>query len=473
MVSIQRCMFVLILSVAGISGANAESPKNVSETQSESMPGRWLYAPEKTLELPPDDNWWKGFDDPVLDSLVSVAAERNYDISIAMRRIELARQGVRSAQSGYYPTINLSAGWTASQTSGAMTSHIGDAVHNNYMSLAAQASWEPDLFGRITARVKEAKAGVKVSKADFAGAIVTVCSDVATAYIELRMYQAELALMKEHLASQGRVLDIVKARHEAGLVSELDEAQASTVYGSTKAQIPAIQSGIAGSINRIATLLGLYPAQISEYLSDPLPLPAYKDEISMIMPAELLRRRPDIVEAERALAQQAAALGVTKKEFLPSLTIQGSVGFAAHDAGELFKGHSLTYSVAPTLSWTLFDGFGRRAAVASAREQMSIATAQYEQAVLGAVTDVENSLSSYATATQLVDDLRDVVKSAATFMGDAVEQYRSGLTNFTPVADAQISLLQYANSLIQARAQRLTSIINLYKAQGGGIDIAE
>ena len=190
-----------------------------------------------------------------------------------------------------------------------------------------------------------------------------------------------------------------------------------------------------------------------------------------VVPAELLRRRPDIIEAERTLAEQAAALGVSKKEFLPRLSIEGSVGFAAHDADELFKGHSMTYSVAPTLSWTLFDGFGRRAAVATAREQMNIASTQYEQTVLAAVTDVENALATYINATQLVDDLREVVNSAATFMGDAVEQYRSGLTNFTPVADAQISFLQYANNLIQARAQRLTSIIELYKAQGGGVDI--
>lgn len=451
-------------------GVNAQTPDAVRETASE-IPGRWLYVPEKVQNLPPEDDWWKGFGDELLDSLISMAVDRNYDLSIALRRIEIARRGVQSAQSGYYPTVNLSAGWNAQRSSGAMTRNVGPAITSSYMTAGASASWEVDLFGRVTARVKQAKAGVSVSRADYAATMVTVCADVASAYIRLRMYQAELALTREHLAKQERVLNIVKARHEAGLVSELDEAQASTVYGSTKAQLPTILNGITGEINTIATLLGMFPAQAAVFLNPSGPMPAYEGEIRTVMPAELLRRRPDIVEAERTLAEQAAALGVSKKEFLPRLSIEGSVGFAAHDADELFKGHSMTYSVAPTLSWTLFDGFGRRAAVATAREQMNIASAQYEQTVLAAVTDVENALSAYINATQLVGDLREVVNSAATFMGDAVEQYRSGLTNFTPVADAQISFLQYANNLIQARAQRLTSIIELYKAQGGGTDI--
>lgn len=277
--------------------------------------------------------------------------------------------------------------------------------------------------------------------------------------------------MEEHLKSQERVLNIVKARHEAGLVSGLDEAQAQTVFGSTKAQIPPLKMSVAASVNTIATLLGTYPADIAAKLTPVRELPRYSAPVRTMMPAEMLRRRPDIVEAERTLAQEAAALGVSKKEFMPRLSIQGSVGYAAHDAGELFKGHSLVYSVAPTLSWTLFDGFGRRAAVESARRQMEIASAQYEQTVLAAVTDVENALNAYINATELVDELRDVVTSAGTFFSEALEQYRSGLTNFTPVADAEISLLQYANSLIQARGQRMSSLINLYKAQGGGIDI--
>ncbi|MBD5308682.1 MAG: efflux transporter outer membrane subunit [Bacteroides sp.] len=463
-------VIIALLYSCLMSGMQAQTPETISETAS-TIPGRWMYVPEKVQNLPPEDDWWKGFGDQLLDSLIGIAVERNHDLSIALRRVEIARRGVETARAGYYPTLNLSAGWNTQRTSGAMTRNVGPATTSSYMTAGASASWEIDVFGRVTAKVKQAKAGVGVSRADYAATMVTVCGDIASAYIRLRMYQAELALTREHLAKQERVLNIVKARHEAGLVSELDEAQAATVYGSTKAQLPTILNGITGEINTIATLLGMYPAEAANFLNPTGPLPAYNGEIRTVVPAELLRRRPDIIEAERTLAEQAAALGVSKKEFLPRLSIEGSVGFAAHDADELFKGHSMTYSVAPTLSWTLFDGFGRRAAVATAREQMNIASTQYEQTVLAAVTDVENALATYINATQLVDDLREVVNSAATFMGDAVEQYRSGLTNFTPVADAQISFLQYANNLIQARAQRLTSIIELYKAQGGGVDI--
>lgn len=468
-----RVAALLLLLAAGIMSARAISPVAAARGAAEaSLPGRWMYTPPPMVqELPPDDAWWHGFGDSMLDSLIRAAQERNYDVAIALKRIELARRGVQSARAGYFPTIDLAAGYTASRTSGAMTKHVGPAIHSNYMNVGAQASWEPDVFGRITARVREAKAGVSVSRADYAATMVSICSEVAEAYIQLRMYQAQLQLMEEHLKSQERVLNIVKARHEAGLVSGLDEAQAQTVFGSTKAQIPPLKMSVAASVNTIATLLGMYPADIADMLTPVRELPRYSAPVRTMMPAEMLRRRPDIVEAERTLAQEAAALGVSKKEFMPRLSIQGSVGYAAHDAGELFKGHSLVYSVAPTLSWTLFDGFGRRAAVESARSQMEIASAQYEQTVLAAVTDVENALNAYINATELVDELRDVVTSAGTFFSEALEQYRSGLINFTPVADAEISLLQYANSLIQARGQRMSSLINLYKAQGGGIEI--
>ena len=178
--------------------------------------------------------------------------------------------------------------------------------------------------------------------------------------------------------------------------------------------------------------------------------------------------RPDIISAERTLAAQAAALGVARKEFMPTLSIQGSFGVEARDPDNLFQKRSITYSVVPTLSWTVFDGFGRRAAVQEARAQLEIALDSYHQTVLSATSEVENALSSYINAIDYVAQLEKVVDSAREEVNLSLAQYRSGLTLFTPVAQAQITYLQYDDELVAARASESRALIDLYRALGGG-----
>lgn len=446
----------------------ASTPTSQATSPEQDMPERWLYTPQQSQTLPPDDDWWRGFNDPLLDSLISEAVNNNYNVAIAASRIRAAEAAISSAKAGYYPTVGLSAGYTLARQSGNLTKEAGEAVKSHYMSLGANASWEIDLFGRIAASVREQKELKNVARADYDGTMVSLCASLATAYISLRAAQTQEQVAQAHLKTQKRVLEITEERHEAALVSGLDVAQAKTVYGSTKAILPDIRSSIASSINAIALLLGRFPAEVSEMLSRPATMPAYDGLVATSIPAELLRRRPDIIAAERTIAARAAALGVAKKDFLPTLAIQGSFGVESRDADRLFKNQSITYSVAPTLTWTVFDGFGRRAAVESARVENEIAVETYNQTVLSATTEVENALSAYINARDYVTDLADVVASAKQEVALSLEQYKTGLTLFTPVAQALMTFLQYDDELVSARASEAKALIDLYRALGGG-----
>lgn len=186
------------------------------------------------------------------------------------------------------------------------------------------------------------------------------------------------------------------------------------------------------------------------------------------VPADLLRRRPDIAEAEHTVAAYAAALGVAKKDFLPTLSLSGSVGTTAHSADDLFSGRSITYSIAPTLSWTLFDGMARSAAAESARQQMLSAIDSYNSTVLTAVQEADNAIVTYNNARQYIATIEQVVEQAQKSFDLSIDLYKQGLTAFINVTNAQIGYLQYSNELAAARGQALAAAVNLYEALGGG-----
>lgn len=452
-------------SVIAIYGPSMDADEPVT---ARSLPERWIYTPEHSQPSPPDDEWWRAFNDPLLDSLIASASRDNPDVSIAMRRIQGAEAAVSRAKASYFPTIVLTAGYTLDRQSGNLGRTPIPAESSRFMSLGANASWEVDLFGRISASVRQQKEMAKVSKADYDGTLVSLTASLATAYINLRMAQQQLAIVETHLKSQERAFEIARARHEATLVSELDEAQAATVCATTRATLPSLRRSIAAGINSIAILLGRYPSEVESLLANASPLPVYSGMVSTSIPGELLRRRPDIVAAEATVASQAAALGVAKKDFLPTLAIQGSFSIESHDPSRLFEKRSIAYSVVPTLSWTLFDGFGRRAAVKEARASLEVSVEQYRQTVLNAVSEVEDALSAYIYARQYSMDLADAAASAAREVELSLVQYRSGLTLFTPVSQALTTYLQLDSELVAAQASESTALINLYRALGGG-----
>lgn len=416
-------------------------------------------APQATAE-----SWWTNFNDPTLDSLIYLGQNNNLDLAQAMKRLEMARQSIREAKSGYYPQLSLGLGWDRARSSAFTSNPAGTPMTQSYISLGVNMNWEIDVFGRISQKVREAKGAYNATAEEYDWMCVTIAAEIASYYMQLRTLQQEYIVTQDHIVQQGRVLEITEARHEAGLASMLDVAQAKTVYFSTQASLCTLQTQIATTINSIAVLTASYPAEIQSLLISPGPQPKPYWVMDMVVSPDMLRNRPDVLEAEYEVEEYAAALGLEKKQWLPSLSLSASAGSEAWHISDLFKGRSFTYSVAPQLSWTIFDGFARDASIASAREQLMAAVDSYNLTLLTAVQEVDNALATYRNAVEYEKEITIVLENAQLAYTLALDRYKQGLDAFINVSDAQISLLEYANELVVARGNVLSALVSLQKS---------
>lgn len=431
------------------------------------LPQAWEEGGEVFRQtLPVDDQWWKSFGDTTLDSLISIAVDRNYSVLTAIDRMNMAKAGLRMERSGFFPTVGINAGWTRQQTSG-NTSELPQSTQH-YYDVSANMNWELDIFGSIRQRVKAQKETFAASKEEYTAVMVSLSAQVASSYIQLRELQQELKVVERNCASQAAVLKITEVRYNTGLVSKLDVAQAKSVYFSTKASIPQLESGINQYITSLAVLLGTYPQEIRPVLERVGELPDYMEPISIGIPADLLMRRPDIRSAEHQINAQAASLGASKSDWLPQVFIKGSVGYASKDFKDLTKHKSFTYEIAPALSWTIFSGGKLVNATKSARAQLDEAIDQFNQTVLTAVQETDNAMTAYRSSIKQIVALREVRNQGQETLTLSLDLYKQGLTPFQNVLDAQRSLLSYENQLVQARGNSLLQLIALYQALGGG-----
>ena len=431
------------------------------------LPQAWEEGGEVFRQtLPVDDQWWKSFGDTTLDSLISIAVDRNYSVLTAIDRMNMAKAGLRMERSGFFPTVGINAGWTRQQTSG-NTSELPQSTQH-YYDVSANMSWELDIFGSIRQRVKAQKETFAASKEEYTAVMVSLSAQVASSYIQLRELQQELKVVERNCASQAAVLKITEVRYNTGLVSKLDVAQAKSVYFNTKASIPQLESGINQYITSLAVLLGTYPQEIRPVLERVGELPDYMEPISIGIPADLLMRRPDIRSAEHQINAQAASLGASKSDWLPQVFIKGSVGYASKDFKDLTKHKSFTYEIAPALSWTIFSGGKLVNATKSARAQLDEAIDQFNQTVLTAVQETDNAMTAYRSSIKQIVALREVRNQEQETLTLSLDLYKQGLTPFQNVLDAQRSLLSYENQLVQARGNSLLQLIALYQALGGG-----
>lgn len=431
------------------------------------LPQAWEEGGEVFRQtLPVDDQWWKSFGDTTLDSLISIAVDRNYSVLTAIDRMNMAKAGLRMERSGFFPTVGINAGWTRQQTSG-NTSELPQSTQH-YYDVSANMSWELDIFGSIRQRVKAQKETFAASKEEYTAVMVSLSAQVASSYIQLRELQQELKVVERNCASQAAVLKITEVRYNTGLVSKLDVAQAKSVYFNTKASIPQLESGINQYITSLAVLLGTYPQEIRPVLERVGELPDYMEPISIGIPADLLMRRPDIRSAEHQINAQAASLGASKSDWLPQVFIKGSVGYASKDFKDLTKHKSFTYEIAPALSWTIFSGGKLVNTTKSARAQLDEAIDQFNQTVLTAVQETDNAMTAYRSSIKQIVALREVRNQGQETLTLSLDLYKQGLTPFQNVLDAQRSLLSYENQLVQARGNSLLQLIALYQALGGG-----
>ena len=297
------------------------------------LPQTWEADTLFLQQQPIEGKWWSELQDSQLDSIIGLALQNNQDLLAAADRIRAAHATLRIQQGYYYPNLNFSAGWTKLQNSRQMNKEFIDSptMNQRYASGELSTSWELDVFGSIRSRVKSSKEQFRATQEEYNAVLVSLTAEVATAYAELRTLQQELLVAQKNMASQQAILHITEVRYNTGLASQLDVSQAKSVYYSTKASIPSIEAGIRQQINALAVLSGLYPSDLYTALKDPRPIPDYMKIVSIGIPVNLLRQRPDIRSAERSVAAAAASVGAAKSDYFPKFYLKGSIGFAARD----------------------------------------------------------------------------------------------------------------------------------------------
>lgn len=460
-----KAHYLLLLLVLTAKGAIAQDLRDTPIN--DSLPARWTFEAQFEQTTPVDDNWWSSFNDSTLLKLLDAGETNNYNLAIASRRIRMARLAWKNTASPLFPHLSLRAGFTAEQNSARTGAAFRETDEMHFFSIGADVSWEIDIFGRVAAARKGGKAAIASSKADYAATQVSMAANIAKNYVALRMYQMQLKTAQSHIKSQEKIVAMTKARKDVGLASGLDVAQAEQVLMSTLASVPTLKNGVRTSINAIALLTGYTSSQIESLVGTSM-LPSAVAAAPLGVPAELMRRRPDVVQAEYILAQDAANVGIAKKDFLPTLSLQGSVATEARKFTNLFGSHSITWQISPTLTWEAFSGFSRRYAVATAKEQMLADIDNYNLILMTAIEETENALSGYVAAIEQKELVTAAANQADKTLELSVDLYKQGLDNFTTVANAQITSLQARMDVITAASNVLNQLIALYQALGGG-----
>jgi NodT family efflux transporter outer membrane factor (OMF) lipoprotein len=303
--------------------------------------------------------------------------------------------------------------------------------------------------------------------------MVSLTAEVGINYLEARSLQRRLAIAEDALSTQKQSYDIARWRREAGLVTQLDEDQAISAYQQTKAQIPSLEATLEQNLNRIAVLLGENPGSVHALMGKNMELPAPPGGVAVGIPADLLRRRPDIRRAERNLAAATARIGVATAAQYPSFPLTGSLGLEALSTGGLFTANARTWAMALSPVLTLFDAGRNRANVDAATAQQEQALAAYESTLLSALSDVENALSAYSREQRRLESLLAAEAATLSAFKLASDQYSSGLADFLAVLDAQRNLLTIQDLRAVSELSVLTDLVRLYKALGGGWDISK
>ncbi len=407
--------------------------------------------------------WWTTLDDPVLSGLVERAVAGNLDVRTAVSRIREARARRDVARGGQWPSVNASASATSSRTD----TSAGFDTSGQVYSAGLDARWDPDLFGGVRRSIEAASADLDAGEADLGDVLVTLLADTALNYVEVRTFQARLAAAEASLKTQDESYQLTLWRSQAGLDDELAVYQARYNLESTRAQIPSLRTGLQEAMNRIAVLLGKEPGELHEILEESKPVPVSPAKVAVGVPADMVRRRPDVRRAERDLAAQTARVGVATADLYPRLTLTGSIGIETLSFREPGASRTSFARGGPGLSWALFDRTIRpNIEVQSALQEQALI--RYEAAVLGSLEEVENAIIAYAQEQRRRDNLRQATEAAQAAAELAQFKYQAGLTDFGNVLDAERSLLSLQDQLHQSDGTVTANVIRLYRALGGG-----
>lgn len=402
--------------------------------------------------------YWVSLGDPLLSEFVSAAATNNLDLAQSVARLKEARAALNSARANYLPQVS---------GSGGVRRDVGDfAASNLQYSIGADASWEVALFGRISSSVAVSRADLAAAGYSLADVQRLVIGNVATATISARSTALQLAIARDTLTNQDENLQIARWRNQAGLVSSLDVEQARVQRAQTAASIPALEADLAATSNAISALIGEPPGRVLGLLSTPTAVPVPPKAIGLDIPANVLRRRPDVRAAEASLIADGARIDVAQAQLLPLVRLTGSINSGATGIGNLFD--IITGNLFAGISQLIFDGGRSRAQISSAQAGAEGSLAAWRQSILRALEEVETGTSDLKSARERVALFAEAQEAASNAAILARSQYQAGLTDFRTLLTTENQLLSSRNSLVTAEAQRASAFVRLTQALGGG-----
>lgn len=450
------CCFCLLLQAGCMVGPDYKpqepnAPAEWAGTQNTASPDTMLLA------------WWTEFNDANLTSLIERAMKSNLDLQLAEERIREARAASGVVSSGFWPTVNI--GGSASRN------RIGvpEVRKSNLFQAGLDAAWELDIFGGTRRSIEAAEAEVSASIEDRRDVLVTLISEVANNYTQLRGFQQEIIIAWNNLKTQQDNARVVRKRYEGGFVSALDVANADAQMATTMSQIPVLETSAQQTIYNIAVLLGQQPASLLEELSPASSIPITPPEVPAGLPSEMLRRRPDIRRAEAQIHSATARIGVATADLFPKFNLAGSITMSADKPGDL-RWDQRSWSYGSLASWEIFNAGRVSSNIEVQKALQQQAVLNYQKAVLTAIQDVENALIAYVKEQEHHKSLIDAVTANRKAVELSTQLYVEGQTDFISVLDAQRSLYVTEDALVRSTSTLSTDLIAIYKALGGGWD---
>ncbi len=482
------CISHVLSCVFCISGCITVDPDYIKPAAPEL--NQWMEKDDLRLKTEPADlnRWWKVFNDPVLDALIERACTENLTLQVAGIRILEARARLGIAIGDRYPQLQQARGGytrTGLSESTANTTPNLDLTFGE-INLGFDTAWELDLWGKFRRGIEFSLGSLEASVAGYDDILVSLTAEVARTYVQMRTLEALLQVARSNVQIQERSLRIVDAQYAAGAVTDLDVQQARALLNDTQASIPALQSDLRQAKNSLGILLGELPGTVDEILSEVKPIPSVPSEITVGIPAELLRRRPDIRLAERQVAAQSPLIGVAQADLYPHFSLFGSIGFRASDASvtakgfpggsefsDLFDADSIEWFAGPSFSWDVLN-YGRltnRVREQDARfQELAV---NYRDTVLRAAGEVEDAMVAFLRSQEQAAFLSASVKASQRSVDLSLLQYKEGLVDYQRVLDAQRFLTLEQDRFTTTTGSIAINLIAMYKALGGGWEIRE
>jgi NodT family efflux transporter outer membrane factor (OMF) lipoprotein len=442
--------------------------------------GEAIASRQTTLAAPRLDSWWTGFNDPMLEKVVQRALDQNLSLQGAIARVAQARAAAQAAGAELLPTVDAGASATAMHQStnsplGALASAFPNYSRDQkeYV-VGATASWEIDLAGGLRRAKAAARDEEQAAEAAQLGTRITVAADAADAYLQVRGLQARLAVAQDQVDTDARLLELVKTRRRLGAADEREVAQSEALLRQARSTVPSLKVALEAQLNRLDVLMGAQPGTYAAELAEnPAIIPGVPAIGTGDQPVDVLRRRPDIIAAERHLAATNEQIGVAIADYYPKISLSGALGFDSIRGGQLFSAKSFQPVGTGALQWRLFD-FGKvDAEVKQARGTYAEALAQYREAALKATEDVENAFMTLSQTEVRSQELEQEV-AALTRARDLSERaYRAGSITLTDVLDADRLLLAARDDLDATKADSARAAVRTFRALGGGWNVAE